>query len=124
MLVAVIALVVLGPNRLPQAARTVGRLLAEARRLSSSLQSEVTDALAEPRQVLSKTVGDLGLEEIKQSVLDTVRGGEGSGVPPGQSTDGSMGPPPSTRPAPAGGRTPERNGSPSGLGIPDDPSLN
>lgn len=123
MLVAVIALVVLGPNRLPQAARTVGKLLAEARRLSSSLQSEVTDALAEPRQVLSKTVGDLGLEEIKQSVLDTVRGSEGSGVPPGQLTDGSMGAPPSTRP-PAGGRVPERNGSPSGLGIPDDPSLN
>ena len=47
-LVGLIALVVLGPNRLPQAARTLGRFMAELRRMSASFQDEVRGAIGEP----------------------------------------------------------------------------
>jgi len=41
-----VALVVLGPERLPGAARTAGRLLSEFRRVTGGLQEEVRDAFA------------------------------------------------------------------------------
>lgn len=44
LLVLVIALVVLGPEKLPDAARTLGRLIAEFRRITSGLQAEVREA--------------------------------------------------------------------------------
>ena len=46
--VLVIGLIVLGPNRLPEAARQIGKALTEFRRVSSGLQAEVRDAFAEP----------------------------------------------------------------------------
>ncbi|MDP9419597.1 MAG: Sec-independent protein translocase protein TatB [Actinomycetota bacterium] len=48
MVILVIALLVLGPNKLPDAARQVGRALGELRRLSSGFQAEMRDALREP----------------------------------------------------------------------------
>lgn len=48
MVVLLIALVVLGPSKLPDAARQVGRALGELRRLSSGFQAEMRDALKEP----------------------------------------------------------------------------
>lgn len=48
LVVLVIALVVLGPSRLPDAARSLGKALNEFRRMSSGLQAEVRDAFAEP----------------------------------------------------------------------------
>ena len=42
-----LALVVLGPERLPQAARTVGRWAGELRRLTGSLEAEVRDVADE-----------------------------------------------------------------------------
>lgn len=48
LVVLVVALVVLGPNRLPGAARQVGRAMSEFRRVSSDLQAEVRDAFGEP----------------------------------------------------------------------------
>ena len=47
LIVLVVALIVLGPTRLPEAARSLGKALAEVRRMSSGLQSEVRDAFAE-----------------------------------------------------------------------------
>ena len=44
----VVALVVLGPNRLPEAARSVGKAFAELRRLTTGFQAEVRDAFSEP----------------------------------------------------------------------------
>jgi Sec-independent protein translocase protein TatA len=62
--VLVIALVVLGPGRLAEAARALRRVRAQLRQLSSGLSPEaaklirdprgvVLDALAEPRQVIA-----------------------------------------------------------------------
>ena len=44
LVVLVVALIVLGPNRLPDAARSVGKAMAEFRRMSSGVQAEVRDA--------------------------------------------------------------------------------
>ncbi|MBO0731061.1 MAG: twin-arginine translocase TatA/TatE family subunit [Acidimicrobiaceae bacterium] len=68
LLVGIIALVVLGPHRLPQAARTLGRFVAEMRRMSASFRSEVGDALAEPRDALTSAVSELGLTDVRQSL--------------------------------------------------------
>ena len=48
LVILVVALVVLGPDKLPGAARQAGRWVGELRRLSSGFQSELRDALQEP----------------------------------------------------------------------------
>jgi sec-independent protein translocase protein TatB len=45
LVIAVLALVVLGPDRLPQAARTVGRHLADARRIRDGFRGELDQVL-------------------------------------------------------------------------------
>jgi Sec-independent protein translocase protein TatA len=52
----VIAVLVLGPERLPQMARTMGRVLAEVRKYTSGFQSEVGKVLAEPRAIIDAAV--------------------------------------------------------------------
>lgn len=42
------ALIILGPKRLPDAARQVGKAMAELRRVTSGFEAEVRDVLAEP----------------------------------------------------------------------------
>ena len=48
LVILLIALLVLGPDKLPSAARNVGRALTEFRRISSGFQAELRDALQEP----------------------------------------------------------------------------
>jgi Tat protein translocase TatB subunit len=48
LVILVVALLVLGPNRLPEAARTAGRVLAEMRRMSAGFQAELRDAIQTP----------------------------------------------------------------------------
>ena len=67
-LVGVIALMVLGPERLPHVARTAGRMLAEVRRVSASVQHEVTNAIAEPRELLGQAAGETGLDDIRKAL--------------------------------------------------------
>jgi sec-independent protein translocase protein TatB len=47
LVVLIIALLVLGPNRLPQAARSMGKAMAEFRRVTGGLQAEVRDAMSQ-----------------------------------------------------------------------------
>lgn len=44
LIILVVALLVLGPTRLPEAARQAGRAIGELRRLSSGFQAEMRDA--------------------------------------------------------------------------------
>jgi sec-independent protein translocase protein TatB len=44
--VLIIALLVLGPNRLPQAARSMGKAMAEFRKVTGGLQAEMRDAMS------------------------------------------------------------------------------
>ncbi|HEV7887246.1 MAG TPA: twin-arginine translocase TatA/TatE family subunit [Acidimicrobiales bacterium] len=46
--VLIVGLIVLGPNRLPEAARQVGKAFSEFKRVSAGLQAEVRDAFTEP----------------------------------------------------------------------------
>jgi Tat protein translocase TatB subunit len=48
LVILVVALLVLGPDKLPGAARQVGRAVGELRRLSSGFQAEIRDAMQEP----------------------------------------------------------------------------
>jgi TatA/E family protein of Tat protein translocase len=48
LVILVVALLVLGPERLPEAARQVGRAVSEMRRISSGFQSELRDAMQTP----------------------------------------------------------------------------
>jgi TatA/E family protein of Tat protein translocase len=48
LVILVVALLVLGPDRLPEAARQAGRFIAEARRMSAGFQAEIRDAMQTP----------------------------------------------------------------------------
>ncbi len=48
LVILLVALIVLGPNKLPDAARQVGRFLGEMRRMSTGFQTELRDAMQEP----------------------------------------------------------------------------
>ncbi|MGI9032239.1 MAG: Sec-independent protein translocase subunit TatA/TatB [Acidimicrobiales bacterium] len=45
LVILVVALIVLGPKRLPEAGRQIGRALAEVRRWSQDIQSEIRDVI-------------------------------------------------------------------------------
>lgn len=47
LVIALVALIVLGPQRLPDAARQVGKAMGEVRRLSNGFQNELRGAFAE-----------------------------------------------------------------------------
>lgn len=46
--VLVVALIVLGPTKLPEAARQVGKFVTEVRRISGGFQREFREAIQEP----------------------------------------------------------------------------
>jgi sec-independent protein translocase protein TatB len=52
----VIALVVLGPEKLPEAIRKVGQIMGELRKLSAGFQDELRDAMNEPLEEMRSTV--------------------------------------------------------------------
>ena len=53
LVIALIALIVLGPQRLPEAARQVGKAMGELRRISSGFQNELKGALREAERATS-----------------------------------------------------------------------
>jgi Tat protein translocase TatB subunit len=59
LVILVVALIVLGPKRLPEAGRQVGKALAEMRRWSRGIQNEIKDAFdtaEEPPRVTSEAL--------------------------------------------------------------------
>jgi Tat protein translocase TatB subunit len=48
LVILVVALLVLGPNKLPEAARQAGRALAELRKMSAGFQAELRDVINTP----------------------------------------------------------------------------
>jgi sec-independent protein translocase protein TatB len=114
--VGIIALIVLGPDRLPEAARSVGRFVATFRRLSSGFQDEVRDVLAEPRDAFNTALGDLRPAHVRRPVRQIINSALS---PPTLSADEHAAQGPT---APAG--EPRPPDEPPSLGCPDDPSLN
>ncbi|WP_020410700.1 Sec-independent protein translocase protein TatB [Hahella ganghwensis] len=74
LVIGVIALLVLGPERLPHAARTTGRWVGKMRRLISQMTQEVDRQLKadELREKLRKEGDTLGLEKIQKTVDDAL----------------------------------------------------
>jgi Tat protein translocase TatB subunit len=56
LVILVLALLVLGPERLPAAARTAGRWMHEIRKVTSSLQAEVQTVVEEVMQPVQSTM--------------------------------------------------------------------
>ncbi len=57
-LVLVVALLVLGPERLPEAARTMGQWAAKLKAMTGNLQSEVREVLDDPAMKPIRDVGE------------------------------------------------------------------
>ncbi|NWO05282.1 MAG: twin-arginine translocase subunit TatB [Alteromonadaceae bacterium] len=69
----VIALLILGPERLPRAARAAGRWVGGAKRMASQFSSELDRQLKadELREELRKA-GDVGLEDVEKTIRDAL----------------------------------------------------
>jgi sec-independent protein translocase protein TatB len=72
-IILLVALIVLGPEKLPDAIRKFGRVYGELRRMSSGFQSELRDALEEPMREMRDT-------------MNTMTGGFDDGSAPTQAT--------------------------------------
>jgi Sec-independent protein translocase protein TatA len=59
MVLLAIALMVLGPNRLPEAARTLARGLARVRQLTATVSDPIRANLAEPTRVMNEAMADV-----------------------------------------------------------------
>jgi Tat protein translocase TatB subunit len=118
LLIGIIALLVLGPDRLPKAARTLGRTMHQLRTFSGSLQTEMHEALAEPRKILDDAVGDMGLPTSIPKIPSVRRTLNQALFAPIEATDHSA---PSTWTDTA---TREASTSSGSSALPDDPSLN
>ena len=69
--IAVVALMVLGPERLPRAARTAGLWISKARRTVTTMKAEIEREL--DMEAMKKVVGSEtveSLEEFKQEVKE------------------------------------------------------
>ena len=71
--IAVVALVVLGPDKLPGAARQIGNVIRQLRKISTGFQQELQNALDEPIEAEARQRGQLAVE---QSKLETDQGNE------------------------------------------------
>lgn len=71
---ALLALLVLGPQRLPTAARTLGRWVGRARRVMRQVTDEVDRQLKaeELRERIRKEGAGLELEDIQKTVRDAL----------------------------------------------------
>lgn len=73
-LIGIVALLVLGPERLPTAAKTAGVWIGRARKMVGELTREVDRQLKteEIRQRLNKEGDELGIEKIQKTVDDAL----------------------------------------------------
>jgi sec-independent protein translocase protein TatB len=129
----VIAMLVLGPQRLPEAARTMGRWMAELRKYTSGFQSEFNNLLAEPREHTSalrdefrsamaepKAALEAGAREAQSAVNSATAA---SAVTPAGEANADVAAPSLSPPEPSPVLPHEPVSAPLNA-VPDDPSLN
>ncbi|WP_077529499.1 Sec-independent protein translocase protein TatB [Vreelandella utahensis] len=73
-LCGVIALLVLGPERLPTAARTAGHWIGKARRMTRQFSEELDRQVKaeEIREQLRREKSDIGYEDIQQNMREAL----------------------------------------------------
>ena len=69
-LIALVALLVVGPERLPKLARTAGLWLGRGRRLLSSVKADIDREL---KEILDKQARNNPLEEILEDTQETLQ---------------------------------------------------
>ena len=89
-MIAVVALVVLGPDKLPGAARQIGNVIRQFRKISTGFQQELQNALDEPIEAEARQRGELAVREAKpeggqRSEQSKPEGGQGSEEAKGES---------------------------------------
>jgi TatA/E family protein of Tat protein translocase len=85
LVVLVVALLVLGPKKLPEIARSLGRGMAEFRRASNELRSSLTAPLEESEGLRSPPKDSRAKPEKSER---KEAGAEPDGVPPGTGSSG------------------------------------
>lgn len=105
-MLGLVALVVLGPNRLPQVARSLGHLVGQMRSFTSSMQGELHDALQEPHEAFGAALAEITelnpaamRRSVRRAVTDTLLAPGPAGPQP---TGTTSGPAPEASAAPAG----------------------
>ena len=78
--ILLLALVILGPEKLPEAMRKAGRAYSELRKMANSFQSEVKSALDEPMEELRGTAD--AIREATNFSGDTKKPTKSSPAPP------------------------------------------
>ena len=71
MVIGVVALIVIGPERLPKVARTVGHLLGRAQRYVSDVKSDIRREIELDDLRKFKTEMDEAAREVRSSLTDT-----------------------------------------------------
>lgn len=124
-LLAIIALVVLGPTRLPAAARTAGRMVGELRKLSARFQEEMHSSFGEHTDSLTSAVGDLRNQvgSLRNDLTGFARPLSGATSSPANGT-GPIESIPSARAEQSVSAGTAPVGIPPLPPVPDDPSLN
>lgn len=96
-LIAVVALVVVGPERLPRLARTAGLWIGKGRRFVSSVRADIEQELRaeDLKRILDEQAKNNPLEEIVEETRDAVRdvksgpsASPGEGKAPSKTTSG------------------------------------
>lgn len=82
LIILVLALVVLGPEKLPEAMRRIGRAYAELRRMGTGFTQEFRSAIDEPMRDIRRTV-----EETTTTIDEAVRSTDPSAEVDSSSTD-------------------------------------
>ena len=87
LVILVVALIVLGPKRLPEAGRQIGRAMSEVRRWSQSVQSEIKDVIDVNPDVSPPTYpsppppAPAPVSSAEPSASDPAPGSKGTGSP-------------------------------------------
>ncbi len=87
-IIAVVALLVIGPERLPKVARTAGLWVGRARRFVSSVKADIDREIAaeELKKALAKQAESSGLHEIIEETRQTI-GSEQTSSPKSDNKD-------------------------------------
>ncbi len=74
LIIAVVALVVIGPNRLPEVARTAGKWVGKLNRFVSSVKDDINRELKadELKETLAKQADVAGIHEILEDTKETL----------------------------------------------------